>query len=210
MIIYHKNILKIYKYRWINKCLYSIENQTFKDFTVFELSYGNEPQTWWPWSIYSHQPKINHVAAMNEILDKAFETCDIVMNINLDDSYHPDRFKLQIEAIKEGYDLVSSDFQHIEEINGEDVFVRNMIFNDRNIKDEQDQNHNILCHSVVAMTKKFWEENKYYNVNSLGFEDLELWRKAVANNCKIKIIPQILCYYRLSENQTGRIHKHIK
>lgn len=207
VIIYHKDLLNIYKQEWIDKCLESIRNQTFQNFNVYELCYSRTRQQWWQGSNYSHIHMPNHIFAMNHILDKAFlDDCDVVFNVNLDDYFREDRFELQLKAIEEGFDLISNNFQHIEDINGVDLPIRNMIFHDRNIKEELDKDHNILCHSSIAYSKKFWDENKYYNVDELGYEDRNLWKKAIANNCKIKIIDQILCYYRLSPNQTGRIH----
>lgn len=206
VILYHSDLHKIYKERWIRECLDSIRNQTYKDFIVYETCYSKDRQQLWPGSQYSHIPMPNHIAAQNHCLDKAFlDECDIVFNVNADDSYHPQRFELQLRAIKEGFDLISTNFEHIEEINGIDTHVRNMLFHDRAIKFELNNNHNVLCHSVIAYTKKFWDEFKYYNENSLGFEDKELWIKAVNAGCKIKIIDKILCHYRLSANQTGRV-----
>lgn len=207
VIIYHRDLLNIYKKEWIDKCLESIRNQTFKNFAVYELGYSDTRQQWWSGSNYSHIPMSNHIEAMNHILDKAFlDGCDVVFNINLDDFYAPERFELQLKAIEEGYDLISSDFQIIQEIDGVDVLGNQMIFHDRDIKAEQDINHNVLAHPVIAYTKKFWDEYKYYNTDELGYEDFSLWKKAVAGGCKIKIIDKILLYYRISEKQTGRIY----
>ena len=211
VIIYHADLLNIYKQSWIQKCLDSIRNQTFQDFTIYELCYSQTRHQWWTLNNYphkySHIPMSNHICGMNHILDKAFlDECDVVFNVNLDDAYAPERFELQLQAIEEGFDLISTNFQHITEIDGEDRFIRDMLFHDRNISHELDNDHNILCHSNICFTKKFWMENRYYDENSLGFEDKQLWQKAIANNCRIKILEPILCYYRLSENQTGRIY----
>ncbi len=207
ILIYHKDIFKIYKERWVQKCLDSIRAQTFQDFTVYELCYSDTRSQLWENSNYSHIPMPNHIFSMNHILDKAFEDgCDVVFNVNLDDYFSPNRFQLQLDAIHAGYELVSSNFQHIEEVDGVDVPVRDMIFHLLDIKTELDVNHNILCHSVIAYTKKFWETTRYYDVNQLGYEDMELWRLGLINNFKMYIVPEILCFYRLSALQTGRIH----
>lgn len=207
VLVYHKDVFNIYKPSWVKKCLDSIRNQTFKDFTVYELCYADTRSLLWERSNYSHIPMVNHIAAMNHILDKAFlDECDVVFNINLDDYYAPERFELQLKEIEAGYELISSNFQHIEEIDGIDTPVRDMIFHDRDIKVELDANHNVLAHPIIAFTRKFWNENKYYNVDEIGFEDRTLWQRAIKNGSKIKIIDQILLYYRLSEKQTGRIH----
>lgn len=206
IIIYHSNIRAIYKKRWIEKCLDSLWNQTFKDYVVYELCYSEQPEQLWEGSIYEHRPLPNHIYAMNHILGTAFTECDVVANVNLDDSYALNRLELQLEAIKQGYELVSNDFRHIEEQDGEDVWVRDMIFSSRCIKEELAVLHNTVCHSSVMYSKSFWEKYRYYNVDELGYEDRNLWIKAVAGGCKIHIVPEILCDYRLSPLQTGRIN----
>jgi len=214
VVIYHKDILNIYKQRWIDRCIDSIKAQTFQDFKVFELCYSNNFKMFYDGpgtrahTFYCTEME-NHIHAMNFILDAAFKECDVVFNINLDDYYDPNRFELQLEAIKEGYDLVSSNFQLIRENTeneNEDNLLTKMIFHDWDIKAEQDKNHNILAHPVICYTKGFWERNKHYNTDELGFEDFSMWKKAVANGEKIKILEQILLYYRLSDKQTGRVN----
>lgn len=210
VILYHKDIYKIYKPEWVEKCLKSIREQTFQNFVVYELSYGQSRTQLWKGSNYSHIPMPNHIFAMNHILDKAFlDDCDVVFNVNLDDFYDLNRFTIQLAAVKAGYDLISSNFQIVEEIDGNDILGNQMLFHNRDIKAEQEKDHNILCHPVICYTKKFWEENRYYKTNELGYEDLNLWKKAVTKGVKIRILDQILCYYRVSPKQTGRIHKAI-
>ena len=40
VILFHKNIKKLYKWRWIEKCLHSILNQSYKNYDIFEINYG--------------------------------------------------------------------------------------------------------------------------------------------------------------------------
>jgi len=145
---------------------------------------------------------------MNHILDKAFvmEKCDVVFNVNLDDIFHIERFALQLKAVEEGAELVSNNFQIIEEVNGVDILGKEMIFHNLDIKAEQERGHNVLCHPSICYTGKFWRENKYYKTNELGFEDFTLWKKAVTKGVNIRILDQILCYYRMSPKQTGRLN----
>lgn len=207
IIIYHKNIFDIYKPDWVQKCLDSIRNQTYQKFVVYELCYSTNRQQLWPGSEYSHIPMSNHICSMNHLIDKAFlDDCNVVANINLDDHFHPERLQLQLDAVQEGYDLISSNFEHIEEINGIDTHVRDMIFHDRDIKKELNEGHNVLAHPVIMMTKHFWDTYKYYDDTQLGYEDKSLWTKAINDGCKIKIVDKILLHYRLSENQTGRVY----
>ena len=42
VIFFHKNIYKLYKKNWIDKCIESILNQKNVVFDIFEINYGNE------------------------------------------------------------------------------------------------------------------------------------------------------------------------
>ena len=42
IVFFHKNIKNIYKERWIRKSIESILNQTYTDFKIFEVNYGDE------------------------------------------------------------------------------------------------------------------------------------------------------------------------
>ena len=204
IIIYHKNIYSIYEKRWVDVCLASIRAQTHSDFVVHELCYSDQPEQLWEGSNYEHRPLENHIFAMNHIIDKAFEQgCDVVANTNLDDFFSPVRLERQIKAINDGYALVSCNFSHVD---GNDQVIREMLFHDRDIATELFNNHNIISHPGVMMTKGFWDRNKYYVTNQLGYEDMRLWQKAVYNGEKMVILPEILLHYRIHDNQTGRIH----
>lgn len=207
VIIYHSNIYLNYDKRWVDKCIDSIMEQTINGFNVYELCYGDERQQLFSGFNYDHKPMPNHIHALNYTLDWAFgDGCEIVFNVNLDDAYSSTRFEKQIKAIKQGYDLVSSNFQHIEEKDGVDQLGQVFEFDKVDLCAEFNRGHNVLCHPAIAYSRKFWEINRPYDVDRLGDEDLCLWRKALNNGSKIHIIPEILCYYRQSPKQTGRIN----
>lgn len=204
VILYHKNIFNIYREEWVTKCLDSIRNQTYKDFRVFELNYGDHNKQLYEGSEYMHQPMANHIVAMNYIIDLAFvHGADAVANINLDDIFNYHRLDIQLKAIQQGYDLVSSNFTHIDE---NDNVIRDMIFHDKNILHELNSGHNVVAHPACMYSKKFWDEHKYYGENELGYEDLTLWRRAANAGAKIFITPEILLYHRIHSNQTGKLH----
>ncbi len=208
VIIYHSNLLSIYKKEWIDKCVDSIMDQTFQDYHIYELCYSVDKYQLFSGFNYKHVPMPNHIWGMNFILDWAFgDGCEIVFNINLDDIYHPARFEKQIKVIKSGYDLVSSNIQYMEDKGGVDVLGQVFEFAKLNIHEEFNKKNNIIAHPACCYSKKFWETNKYYNNDSLGFEDMELWIRSLNNRAKIYIIDEVLLYYRISPKQTGRINK---
>ena len=133
VIFFHKNIQKLYKKRWLDKCIQSILYQKHINFDIFEINYGNED-----YSIFENikiDKKINysffkkdystHTEATMFLLKKLFEDLDydFVFNTNLDDYYDTKRFYYQY------YDLINSDsvlnstlFNYINEnSDGEDV-----------------------------------------------------------------------------------------
>ena len=169
VIIFHSNIKDIYEYRWISKSIDSIINQSDNDFTFYEINYGGDNESVIPY--YSNIEKkfwsiklSNYAEAMNFILDKAFEDgCDYVFNTNLDDFYHPFRISKQIEMMKDDYDIISSDFCYIEEVE------ENGLFDDKinsfmdihqygDIRYNLEIKHNIIAHPAVCYSKRFWND----------------------------------------------------
>jgi hypothetical protein len=212
VIVFHANIREIYKPAWIRKSIESMMDQTRSDLTYYEINYEGDDYS--VLENYKCEKKFwsiklsNHAHAMNFILDRAFEDCDIVFNTNLDDYYHPQRVERQIEAMQQGYHLVSTDFCYIEEKEIGDVVTRMM-----NIPHQGDigynffmKNNNIIAHPSVCMNKEFWRTNKY-DASLVPQEDFDLWKRAYQLGYKIHIIPQVLLYYRIHPKQVGRTLK---
>ena len=91
LLLYHKNAKILFKESWIRKCLESIENQTYQDFDVLELNYGQTGHQLYKGSIFEHKMLKNHVEAMNYLIDIAKESYDYIFNSNIDDYYSPER-----------------------------------------------------------------------------------------------------------------------
>ena len=236
VIIFHKNLTQIYKSEWINKCIKSIMNQTFQDFDIFEINYGNKA-----YSIFDNINISNkrfffrknystHVEAMLFLLNKCFSELnyDIVFNTNLDDYYTVDRFATQLTCIENGFNLCSSLMNYISDNKNEkDEIIKiwdSNTFNIENeheiyldtekIKEQLNINHNIINHSCVCYTKTFW--NSFDKNNNLlryrddkPYEDMTLWKRAINNNIPITIINKPLIQYRIHENQIGEQNKTI-
>lgn len=205
VILYHKNINKIYKPEWINECITSIVNQTYKDYYVYDLNYGNDDfnfKKYFPkkYKFFKEEFK-NHVGAMNFLLDECVKKkFDAVFNINLDDYYHEDRFKIQIEKIKEGYDIVSSNFKIIRLNDNSNRFetYEKMIFDKESIVDRFIIGDNIIAHPCVCYSKKFIQNNKY--LDEIPEEDFKLWKRTI-NDYKFYICNEFLLNYRIHSNQ---------
>jgi len=208
VIFFHKNIRSIYKERWINKCRETILNQTIKEFSIYEINYGEDDFSIFqdirlenP-HIFISEEKSNHAEAMNSIIDLAFEDgCDYVFNTNLDDYYALDRFEKQIEFLDHGYDIVSSDFCYIEEIENEDkITYYKEIKKFGDVEFNLEKNHNVIAHPCVAYSKKFWESNRY-NIEEIPAEDMLLWKRGIEGGFKFYICDEVLLNYRLHSNQ---------
>lgn len=211
VIIYHKNALSLYKPEWIKACLQSLNNQTFQNFDIFELNYGDDKSSIMDifninkqryfWKI----PMDNHAQAMNFLLTMAFEkyNYDFVFNVNIDDYYDENRFKIQIKYFDTcSFEICSSNYKinnwpTIQMID----FVKSIESNVF-IKKYLDSNHNIICHPSVCFYKTFWKKTPeicYYD--EIPQEDLKLWQRCLKENIKMVIIPEYLTVYRKHPNQ---------
>lgn len=207
-IIYHKNILSIYKRKWIDECINSLGNQTYNDFTIYELNYGDdELNLCEEYNVKQkhHFYKIkfnNHAESMNFLLSECLEDgIDIVFNNNMDDYSHEKRFELQLEKIKEGYDIVSSNFQFVSE---DGVKGQKMNMSIYNPLIELEKGHNIICHPSVCYSRNFIENNQY-GINEIPEEDFLLWKRTI-KNFKFFVYPEYLIYYRFHKNQITTQH----
>ncbi len=210
VIIYHKNASTIYKKEWLDRCLNSISEQTYENFDTFELNYGNDTTSYSfevddesKWLIT--KPMNNHIEAMNYLIDLCLEyKYDIIFNTNLDDFYAPDRFEKQIEAIKNGAQLVSSNFNYFNDERG--IFKKMDMARYGNIGIQLNRGHNVLAHPVIAYHKSFFDDGLRYN-DLLGYEDKDLWQRADKLGKKMVILPDYLLNYRIHENQITKIYK---
>jgi hypothetical protein len=213
VILYHSNIKNLYKERWIKKSIGSMINQSFNNLTFYEVDYSDSNQ-----SILEEYPidkkfwsvKLdNYSYAMNFILEKAFcDGCDYVFNTNLDDYYHPDRVKLQLEKI-EKFDILSTDFVYIEEEEDADKIIREMgisEYSDR-INSELKINHNVIAHPSVCYNKNIWKNEEKYDPIKIPEEDLDLWKRLSEKNYRIGILPEVLLFYRIHNKQISKRRK---
>ncbi|MBU6430028.1 MAG: hypothetical protein KGR26_13520, partial [Cyanobacteria bacterium REEB65] len=183
---------------WVARCIESMRDQTVKDLLVFELDYGavadpGEPLFEDAWA-YWHWPMVNHADAMNFLLDQAFvvSQCDYVFNTNIDDWYDPRRIEVQLQHLKNGADLVSSNFTWV---GPRDEIGDTLLFHDRDIPRELRRGHNVLCHPSIAFSRNFWRDCSRYRNDELPAEDLALWQREM-HRCKYVITPEVLCFHR--------------
>lgn len=199
VIFYHKNALKIYEESWIDQCVNSVLGQTYKKFEIIELNYGGGTDRFTDGQFFSLDME-NHIEAMNFLINYAFASgFDVVFNTNMDDHYHRTRFEVQLHAIRQGFQLVSSNFRYF----GARVKDMDMARFNKTIGENLAIGHNIICHPVIAMHRSFWDADLHYQ-NKLGSEDLDLWKRAYQKGKKFEILPDYLLNYRLHPNQVTK------
>lgn len=196
VVIFHANLSQ-YNPEWIRMCLQSIMEQTYQDYTVYEINYSDSKQVWKGSQFYSI-PMKNNGWAQNFIIDRAFEDgCDFVFVTNIDDYYHPERFERQLQF--KDYDIISSDFVYVQ--NGQ--ITRQMIMSGKDVRKSFERGVNIIANPVVCLSRNLWSVHKY-NPDLVPEEDFDLWKRALNDGYKFKIIPEILLYYRIHQNQISR------
>lgn len=216
VIIYHSDANLIYRKEWIDECIHSIKNQTLKNFSVVELNYSNKDIFYYNEAESKIIKKMdNHIEAMNFLLDYCFQdkSLQYVFNINLDDTNNENRFLKELSFLKENnYDLVSCEFDRKYDKTLSKI-VKSSLENN-GIKDIQEiylrpyeeivsKGLNVICHPGVLYTKRFWNNFKYYD-NTLGYEDLLMWIKAVRGGAKIGIyMDESLLVHRVHDNNVG-------
>lgn len=197
VIIFHKNVDK-YPSEWIKKCISSIKNQSYKKFKVFEIDYGGTNKQIYDGSDYESIQLKDHAIAHNYLLDKVFDLgYDCAFNTNIDDMYAINRIEKQLQYIKSGYDVISSNFHMINENNS--IIGKTNRFEQRSIELEARRNHNILAHPVICYSRNFWSTCTKLRNEEIPKDDFELWKRSFGKY-KFIILREYLLFYR--------IHKH--
>lgn len=209
VIFYHKNASDLYRREWIDQCIDSIKNQSYKEFDVYEVNYGGGQEKFaeGKFSNYFFFSRVfeNHIGAMNFIYDMLFANgYDVVFNTNLDDYYDLWRFEKQLKKIEDGYHLVSSNFVYIDE-EGEPI--KNMTMTEKgDIGLNLSKGHNVIAHPCTAMHRDFWGGELRYK-NLIGYEDLDLWQRAYKEGKLFYIMDEYLLLYRRHEKQITTVKK---
>ncbi len=212
--IYHDNC-KNYPRQWIKQCLDSIKAQTiFKDagysVSIYRLYYGYEPQQIHiglrpnPSALYygyMPRPCINYAAAMNAIYGWIFQTCDVAVNVNVDDYYDPQRIEILMEELELGADIASSNYILVDESGKE---IRRTRYDTLDVAEELADCSNIVSNPCHIMKRRVFEQLKF-NPALVPVEDLDYWQRCVSAGFKIKIVPEYLHYYRIHKNQSGNV-----
>jgi hypothetical protein len=206
VVFYHANT-HLYNPQWISRCISSMANQTQTPDSVFELDFSGNNNKLVKNSVFFSQKIDNYADAANFIITQAFDAgADVVFNTNIDDYYHTQRIEKQLPYILQGYDIVSSDFQYIDE-NDTPGHIMN-IKNNGDIDFCFNNGLNVIANPVVAFSSNFWNNpDNRYNKNHIPAEDFDLWKRAIKNGYTFYIHPNILLYYRIHLNKVSNTLK---
>ncbi len=203
VLVYHKNVLEVYPENWINEFQKSIMNQTYKEFDIFEIDYSGHGNRLFPDSHYYSAEKENFVHALITLIEMVKGEYNYIFNTNVDDYYSLDRIEKQIAKLKAGYDVVSSNFQLINDNGSAGTTTQ---FEGMNIPQELGKGHNVIAHPVVAFKASFFDDF-HYNPNEIPAEDMKLWQRSVSKK-KYIILPETLLFHRLHKSSLSRSKSH--
>lgn len=199
LISYHANLFQVYPEKWIDSYRESIQSQTYDRLDIYEVNYGDKIGMVFFKSIFESKKFPTFVDCMNYMLDYLFKEkkYDYVFNSNVDDLYHHDWVLKTLQWVHR-FDLVSCNFKLFK---GDDqIIYHTHNFERLNIFKELSINHNIICHPGVCYSRSFWERFGPYDPSEIPFEDLKLWKRAVAKGAKMFIQQDHLVYHRVHNN----------
>lgn len=219
VIIYYSNIFQ-YKLSWIKQCLKSIKDQTFTDYFILELNYGNDNISLLTQTkifnrnkyCYSKLKLKNYIEAQNFLFKKGFEeyNFDIIFNINIDDYYEKTKFEKHIKVIQNSdAQIVSSNFKLFQEINNKEYYQDVALIKEKDIEKQND----ILYSLFMNNDPKYFQnsgscitKNFFLKSNKNIFQDFTLFEvlfmcKEMISKVNFYIIPENLCFQRLHKKQ---------
>jgi hypothetical protein len=198
-LCYHKDAGVLYAQSWLDHYVDSTLSQTYP-IDILEIDYGGTgvslfgEQAHRFWS----EPLPSHADAQNFLLDYALgeSSYSWALNSNVDDWYASDRASKQVGYLRQGADVVSADWVVVD---GADNVLWKTEFSGLNVANELRNDHNILCHPVIAYSRRFWEDDTRYVPEQIPEEDLRLWRRKECFSTFV-IIPEFLIYKRYHPN----------
>lgn len=226
-VIYHSKIYEKYKKQWIIDFFHSIHSQTYQDFDIIECCYDNSNlsiiSSLKETNLFRNKKTIfinkkfnNNFDCQNFLFEYLFNTLDydVCINTNIDDIYDKKRFELQIEKIKNGADLVSSNYKIFQQYKNK-KYEREYIIGDEKkmssdykrrlffTKSLLDKKINIPF-SGTTFNKKCW------NLSSKKLDYPEVFyltNSLLKNLIKVDFNFEILLEHRIHNNQYSNKYK---
>lgn len=191
ILVYHKNASTIYPREWLDQFINSIRAQTHQDFKIMEMNYGGDKYRLFPDSTFYSETTSNFVHALMRLVNYSRDQgYQYIFNTNIDDWYSPNWISTELEFLKQGYDVVSSNFTFVDA-----AYELPRVFHHLDIKQELCCDHNIIAHPAVAYNISFFNDYNY-NPEEIPREDLLLWQRAIETK-KFVIVPENMLWHRI-------------
>lgn len=199
LILFHKNLSR-YPIGWIAEYKNSIRNQSYRNFSIYELNYGGGEERIFEESFFDSVPMADHAEAHNYLIDDLFKKdYDLILNTNVDDVYPLDRVEIQVSSFDSLIPVSSGNYVGFRENNKYSP----TSFHTMNIGEEFKKDHNIIAHPACAYTKSLLDYNESLISNEIPSDDFQMWKRLLGKGCKFNILPNVLLYYRISDLKTG-------
>lgn len=184
----------------------SIMNQSYQNFEIIivndnpnEIKYKNILNKIQKMSdkikIVNNDKNIGLAKSMN----KAFSLSkgEIIARMDSDDISYPKRFEKELEVINNGFDLVCTRYEYIDE--NDDLLNKESDYYSSNAIQKILPHANIIHHPTVMFKRKIFETVNGYR-NFPCSQDYDLWLRMLENNSKIYMIDEVLLKYRVRCN----------
>ena len=226
-VIYHSNIYEIYKKDWIIDFFHSIHSQTYQDFDIIECCYDNSNlsliELMKKTKIFTNKRHIflnkkfkNNFECESYLFEYCFKVLnyDVCINTNIDDIYNENRFKIQMESMKNGADLTSSNYKIFQQYK-DNKYERDIILKEE--KDLPNEYKKRLFYTKMIIEKKSnipfssctFTKNCWYNSNRVvDYPEIFYLTKSIINNkIKVDFNTEILLEHRIHNKQYSNKYK---
>ena len=201
-------ILPVYNgQKHLKEAIDSILTQSLTDFELIIINDGSTDNSKSIIDQYDDK-RIIYVEQENKGLAKALNVgasyCkgDFIARMDADDISHPERFMKQYLFFRSHakISVLATSFSYIDK-NGKYLGRSFSITHPFLIKKKLLNSGSVVCHPSVMMRRKdFLDVGGYSEIMGNRFTDYHLWVKFVKNDYKIKIIPEALLKYRITED----------
>jgi glycosyltransferase involved in cell wall biosynthesis len=219
-------LLPSYNYeKYIKEAIDSVLKQTYKNWELIIIDDGSSDNSVNIIKSYKDKRIIFHTQknqGVTKTLNRALDISsgDYICFLDADDVYHPEKLEKQVEMMKSGYDMVTTQVEAINDegepsndkffnlwwntFNPKIVFGKNIEFNFFN--------GNYLCKSALMLKRELFDKYGKFNTKLITAYDLELWLKMLPH-IKINRCEHVLTYYRwhgLNETSTNTLRMRIE
>lgn len=199
--------------QWLDECIRSILNQSYKDFELVIVDDGSIDDSKKIVEHYLKDNRVRYIYQENKGFTGATNRCireskgNYIAFISQDDIWLSNKLELQIQKIEdEGFDLVHSDVYHIDS-NGEVICRRNPKIPRTKDRKEVLKSlflNNYICHQSVLVKRECFDKLGLFDEQLELFSDYDMWLR-IAGEFDIGYLDTPLVKKRIHEGQASVI-----